>query len=165
MIGATKALPLTSIELIPGCCKMSLGALSDSGEVHRDAGAGRRQGTEKGRTLLVLSLQADFLVGIAGSQKRRRRPAKRCYLDSQGGKTQVGWREMEKTAGEEAPALQFAGSDVAMMPHERRLCSCYSVQPPKKHRAQSRLQCPVCLPFVSRRLSPVDSFPEVRSKR
>ena len=36
------------------------------------------QGTEKGRTLLVLSLQADFLVGIAGSQKRRRKPAKRC---------------------------------------------------------------------------------------
>lgn len=75
-----------SIELTPGC-KMRLGALSDPGEAHRDAGAGRRQETEKGRTFLVVSLQADSLVGIARSQKRRRRPAKRCYLDSQGGKT------------------------------------------------------------------------------
>lgn len=120
MIGATKAPPLRSIELTPGC-KMRWGALSDPGEAHRNAGAGRRQETEKGRTFLVVSLQADSLVGIAGSQKRRQRPAKRCYLDSQGGKTRVGWREMEKTAWEEEPALQFPGSDVALMPQERRL--------------------------------------------
>lgn len=101
-------------------------------------GGGKRTG--KGRMTLVLSVQAGFAVGTAGSQGDAGQSER---------KTPAAWREAEKTAREGVWGSSIQAMGAPVMPHDRGTWCCWSSQPATKGSTHSLcFDAPTHLPFV-----------------